>query len=134
MNDVKINTKEEALKEEFRTLSEFKLKQEYHNVKKNYKKENMLDALLRMSALISVMEERGVKVPKESYRNQARTGHYSRSNGIQSGGSGVNGAAIAIGFVIMMAGIGLTAASGGQAVFYGAILVGFFKMITGFIA
>src|SRR5689334_20544758 len=49
-------------------------------------------------------------------------------------GSGGGTGSIIFGLILLIAGVGLTAASGGNTIWYGAILVGVIRLVTGIVA
>ncbi len=139
MSDVK--TKEAQYEAEYRKLNGPMLTIEFHHIRNNHKKENMMEDLVRMSALMKVMKEKNVPVPGENNNGRRAAAGNSRSrvaSNSQSAnsygataGSNVNWGKVVLGTLIMMVGIGLTVGNTG-AIFYGAIAVGFFMMIGGF--
>ncbi len=143
-------------------LDATRLKQEVQNIRDNHKKENINEDLQRMAAVLAVMQEKGITTPaadnastaprrstvltgnasgggydtagsraRTDYRTNVNQRSSQSYNSSATAGGGVNWGKVVLGAVIMMVGIGLTVSSIG-AIFYGAILVGFFMMIGGF--
>lgn len=121
-----IDDKTEVLKESYRGLTGFQLKAKYHEIKNNHTKENMIDDLTKMAAVMAVMEEKGIEIPKSTTRttgdNYIPAGHEEES--------GINFVKVILGLVICFIGIFLTMSVEGS-IFYGAILVGGGMVIAG---
>lgn len=118
------DVKEDILKAQYQDLSDFELKQEFHKIRKNHSKDNMIEDLMQMNALMEVMKERNIPVPVASEQIRAQSEHTE---------IGPNYTGAILGLVICLVGLGLTIASSGQTIFYGAILVGFVMMIKNMI-
>ncbi len=118
------DVKEDILKAQYQELSDFELKQAFHKIRKNHSKENMIEDLMQMNAVMEIMKERNIPVPVASERIRAQSAETEK---------GPNYAGAGLGLVICLVGLGLTIASSGQTIFYGAILVGFVLMIKNMI-
>lgn len=118
------DVKEDILKAQYQELSDFELKQTFHKIRKNHSKENMIEDLMQMNAVMEIMKERNIPVPVASEKVRAQSAHAEK---------GPNYAGAGLGLVICLVGLGLTIASSGQTIFYGAILVGFVMMIKNMI-
>jgi len=133
------NAKQATYEAEYQKMYPFQLTQEFHTIRANHTKENMMADLVKMAALMKVMEERNIPVPgkeggasnQQRPRPQVNTQLGSNSSSSYGdSGSGVNGGKIALGAVILMVGLALTFGGTGS-IFYGAILVGIFMIIGG---
>ncbi|MEL7251189.1 MAG: hypothetical protein AAFZ63_29605 [Bacteroidota bacterium] len=126
------NAQQAEFETHYRTLGSVDLTREFHRIRQNHTKENMINDLVKMSALMAVMKEKNVPIPGEAQRQarQSAPQSYSAYSAEKNSASGVNGARMAIGVILMLVGIGLTAASSGGTIFYGAIGVGFFMIIS----
>jgi len=118
------DVKEDILKAQYQELSDFELKQAFHKIRTNHSKENMIEDLMQMNAVMEIMKERNIPVPIASERIRAQSAETEK---------GPNYAGAGLGLVICLVGLGLTIASSGQTIFYGAILVGFVMMIKNMI-
>lgn len=63
-----INEQNQALQDGYRQLSDFDLKSTFHEIRRNHTKESMIDDLTKMTAVMAVMEERGMKIPSSTTR------------------------------------------------------------------
>lgn len=134
------NAQQATFEAEYQKMYPFQLTQEFHQIRANHTKENMMDDLVKMAALMKVMKERNVPVPDEGNGN--RTGNAQQNArpqvntqlGSNSSTSydegGANWGKVVLGTVIFLVGMGLTFGGSGG-IFYGAILVGIFMIIGG---
>jgi hypothetical protein len=81
-----------------------------------------------MSALLQVMEEKGVEVPKPKPIAGASSNYQSGAHA----SSGPNGGAIALGLVIFIVGLAATMAT--DRIWYGAMIVGVVMAFRGMIS
>ena len=133
------NAQEALHIEEYRKFGPAQLNLEFHHIRDHHKKETMMEDLVRMSALMTVMKEKGIPIPGETNRNAPagapRPGQATQPRAVdryrESQQSSVNWVKVVLGFVIFGVGLALTFGNSG-AIFYGAILVGFFMIIAGF--
>lgn len=115
------NINEQELRVKYSNFSENEIMNEYREIVSIPNARTNIDALTRMSVLLPIMEERGLKQATPSNQNYAAP---EESSGV-SWGSAI------LGLVLVVGGLALSANSG--SVFYGAIIVGAIMLIKSFL-
>lgn len=122
------NLDETYYRREYDVMSDFQLKREFHRIRRIPNARTNIEALTRMSALLQVMEEKDVEVPKPKPIANASSNYQSGAHA----SSGPNGGAIALGLVIFIVGLAATMVT--DRIWYGAMIVGVVMAFRGMIS
>ena len=109
------NLNAQELVEKYSKFSDDQIKTEFQEILSIPNARTNIEALTRLSALLPIMEERGLKETETSQISQSRSASSQSTNSVNWGG-------VILGIVLIVGGIILSTATG--SIFYGAVIVG----------
>lgn len=115
---------EEEIKAEYAALSDFQLKAAFHKIREIPNARTNIEALTKMSVVLTEFEKRGIKTPTPS--NVARAAYQAE----EPQSAGVSIGQLLIGIVLIVGGIAASAAT--DRIFYGAVIVGLIMVVKSF--